>query len=175
MAKYDKQFKLKIVRQCLSGREGVKTIARTHDLAHSMVRRWVASYQQHGACGLAKKFGRYDARFKLKVLRRMARDGLSLQQVAALFDIRSPGLIAMWRRRYDAGGVGALAPKPRGRPKAMATPKKPPKPTPIKPDEELTREELLDALADSRAELAYLKKLDALIQGKKAAAQKKRS
>jgi transposase len=51
----------------------------------------------------------------------------------------------------------------------------PKKPTAPKPDEELTREELLDALADSRAEIAYLKKLDALIQEKKAAAQKRRS
>lgn len=52
--------------------------------------------------------------------------------------------------------------------------KKPPDKA-LKPDEELSREELLEALADSRAEIAYLKKRDALIQAKKAAAQKKRS
>lgn len=84
MAKYDKSFKLKIVRECLSGKKGVKALARYHELAHSMVRRWVASYQQHGAAGLAKKFSQYDARFKFGVLHRVECDGLSQRQFTAV-------------------------------------------------------------------------------------------
>ncbi|MGC6232997.1 hypothetical protein VU677_19870 [Hafnia paralvei] len=42
-----------------------------------------------------------------------------------------------------------------------------------RPPEEMTREELLEELEYRRAEMAYLKKLDALIQQKKLAQQKK--
>lgn len=170
MAKYDEKFKLKVVREALRGACGVEAIASRRGLDYSMVRRWVDSFRQHGRAGLAKKHTRYDARFKQVVLERMRREGLSGRQAAAMFGIRSPGAIGLWQRQYDQGGLGALAPASERRPR-MA----PKKPTAPKPDEELTREELLDALADSRAEIAYLKKLEALIQEKKAAAQKKRS
>jgi transposase len=174
MAKYDKRFKLKIVKQYLSGRGGLTALAREQGLDRPTLRGWVASYRQHGTAGLAKKYSHYDARFKLSVLRRMWRSELSYKQTATLFDIRSPGSIGIWERRYHAGGVDALASKPRGRPRNMADPL-PPKPdAPPAPDEGRTRKELLKELEYLRAENAYLKKLDALIQAKKAAAQKKR-
>ena len=44
----------------------------------------------------------------------------------------------------------------------------------LKPDEELTRGELLKELAYLRAETAYLKKLDALIQEEQAATRAKK-
>ncbi len=52
---------------------------------------------------------------------------------------------------------------------------KPPQP-PAKatPDDERTREQLIKENEYLRAEVAYLKKLDALVQAKKAAQQKKR-
>jgi transposase len=57
----------------------------------------------------------------------------------------------------------------------MAAPK-PPKLGALKvPDENRSQKDLLKELEYLRAENAYLKKLDALIQEKKAAAQKKRS
>lgn len=43
-----------------------------------------------------------------------------------------------------------------------------------RPDEELSRDELLEELAYLRAENDYLKKLDALIQGRRATAQGKK-
>ena len=105
----------------------------------------------------------------------MWRQELSCRQVAALFDIRNPGSIRVWERRYHAGGVDALASKPRGRPKTMAD-SKPPELGALKvPDANRSHKDLLKELEYLRAENAYLKKLDALIQEKKAAAQKKRS
>ncbi len=171
MAKYDLKFKLKVAREGLKRATGLERIASRYGLDYSMVRRWVDSFRQHGRAGLAKKHTRYDARFKQGVLNRIRSDGLSRRQAATLFGIRSPAIIGVWQRQYDEGGLGALAPASRRRSRMPA--KKPPGKAP-KPDEELTREELLEVLADSRAEIAYLKKLDALIQAKKAVAQKKR-
>lgn len=175
MTKYDKQFKLKVVKQYLSGRTGIKALAHAHGLGHSMVRRWVSVYQQHDAAGLTKKFSHYSAQFKLSVLRRMWREELSYGKTAVIFDIRNPSSIGVWERQYHAGGADALASKPRGRPKKMTAPLPPKADTPRGPDQERTREELLEELEYLRAENAYLKKLDALIQAKKLVAQKKRS
>lgn len=52
-------------------------------------------------------------------------------------------------------------------------PWKKPLASPAKPDQEKTRQELLDELAYLRAETAYLKKLDALIREKQAMARAK--
>ncbi|MGO4305654.1 helix-turn-helix domain-containing protein [Cupriavidus sp. RAF12] len=67
MAKYDERFKLKVVKEALSGRNAVEVVALRYDVDYSMVRRWIASYQTHGRAGLRKKYTRYSARFKLSL------------------------------------------------------------------------------------------------------------
>lgn len=105
-----------------------------------MVRRWVASYREHGEQGLRKKHSHYDARFKLSVLQRMWRDELSYAQVAALFGIRNERSIPIWERLYHEGGIDALTPRRRGRPPKMTT-SPPQKPTEDAVQDERTRED----------------------------------
>lgn len=170
--KYDEWFKLQVVQQCLREDTSLREVARQHCLDHSMVRQWRESYREHGALGLRKKHSHYSAEFKLAVLERMWRDGLSQRQAQALFDVREGGAIGRWERQYHSGGLNALAPKRKGR-RPMA--RKPPSPPPVDPpDDERTHEELLEELAYLRAENAYLKKLDALIQEKRAATRGKK-
>lgn len=170
MSKYDTKFKHKIVQQCLTGRRGAKSVAKAHGLRHGQVERWVAVYRQHGLAGLTKKYASYDAPFKVKVLRHMEREMLSLQQAAALYDIRCPGQIRRWSHAYHEGGIEALMPKPKGRPKPMKP--KPPLEPPVG-DDARTLEQLRKENEYLRAEVAYLKKLDALIQARRPAAPKK--
>lgn len=171
--KYDKQFKLRLVKECLSGKKGIKAIARIHQLKDSMLKRWVDAYRVHGLSGLVHKHAQYSSAFKLSVLRRLWRDGLSYGRASVLFDVRNASHLQRWEQQYHAGGKDALASRPRGRPPAMSP--KPPKPAAsTTPDEQRTRDELLKELEYLRAENAYLKKLDALIQAKKLAARKKR-
>jgi transposase len=174
MAKYDENFKFKVVKSYLSGQGGSKAVGQAYGVSYGQVRRWVSRYRQHGMAGLRKKFSHYSAQFKLTVLRRMWRSHQSCSQVAAHFDLRvSTSVIRDWERRYHEGGLDALASKPKGRSSKMAMP---PAPKPAAPvaDDKRTREELLTELEYLRAENAYLKKLDALIQAKKLAAQKRR-
>lgn len=174
MAKYDERFKLRVVRQYLSGPGGAGTVAAKHGLDRATVRRWVNSYRAHGVSGLCRKGASYDAAFKLKVLRRMWREGWSQLQTAATFDIRSPDHIGKWARQYHAGGIDALRPLRRGRPKTMTKPPKPDVPLSELDDKQIIARQNQE-LIELRAEVAYLKKLDALIQEKKrAAARKKR-
>lgn len=171
MAKYDEQFKLKVVQQYLLGDTSYHELASAQGVDRSLLRRWVASYRVHGRLGLARKLSRYSASFKLEVLHRARRDGLSDRQVAALYDIRSVGDIERWRRQYDEGGLGALAPRRKGRP---AMPYKHPSELTHRPDEQRTQEELLQELAYLRAENAYLKKLKALIDAERTQAPVKK-
>jgi transposase len=74
----------------------------------------------------------------------------------------------VWQRLYAQGGLAALGRKPRER-LPMMKPFKPP----TKPLSELTQAELARYVEYLQAENAYLKKLEALVQSKKQAAQKK--
>lgn len=174
MAKYTEAFKLEVAQTYLSKPIGARSLAAQYSLDHGTVRRWAQQYQSHGQAGLRKKFSHYSAQFKLSVLRRMWQEELSCRQVAALFDLRGGhGVVTAWERQYHEGGLDALQPKPRGRPKKMPEPK-PPAPMPAPADETRTLEQLRQENAYLRAEVAYLKKLRALRQAKEQAAQKKR-
>jgi transposase len=166
MSKYSEQFKLAIVHQYLSGKAGYKGIAHEHNLPHATVRWWVSLHREHGTDGLARKSSHYSAEFRLAVLQRMWDGDLSYRQVSAEFNIRSAGSIAQWERSYNSGGLDALAPRKRGGPKRM----------PILPTTEpeslpdpagRTRDELVTEVNQLRMEVAYLKKLEALVQAKK--------
>jgi transposase len=172
VAKYTPAFKLKLVKQCLSS-DSLNGVAVKNGIGHSLLQRWVRSYQQHGLAGLARKYSRYDAQFKLKVLKRIKEEGLSDQQAAILFDIRGQNSVGEWKKLYHAQGIDALKPY-RERESCMPR-KQPTKPEqPCLSDDERTRQELLEELAYLRAENDYLKKLDALIQEQNAARAKKR-
>lgn len=177
MSKYDETFKLAIVKRYLSEELGFPRLARQHGVDVALLRRWVAQYRQHGEAGLRKKaYPHYSAQFKLSVLQRMWEEELSRREVAALFDIRSGHKsLADWERRYHEGGLEALEPRPRGRPRKMAgPPHKPDAPDASVMQDDRSLEDLRRENAYLRAEVAYLKKLDALIQARQEAAQKKR-
>lgn len=173
MTKYDEGFKLEVVQQHLTEGVGSKRLEHKYGVSAGQLRRWIAAYREHGQSGLRAKGASYDAKFKLSVLQRMWSRQWSLGQTAAAFDIRCPAHIGKWERQYHVGGVDALTPRRRGRPKQMTTSDLP-EPRPEQPEDARSREQLLEELKYLRAEVAYLKKLQALVQAKKLAAQKKR-
>jgi transposase len=176
MSKYSFDFKVAVVDRYVVGDLGYEAVGRLFGVRQEAVRKWVAVHRIHGVAGLTKKFSHYSAEFKLSVLRRMWDEGLSRLETAALFDIRSAGCLTYWEASYQRGGIDALSPRARGRPKSgrlksMIT---------IKPDPTLdlsatsqkdasrTREDLLSELNYLRMENAYLKKLEALALTKRA-------
>ncbi|NMM04627.1 IS3 family transposase [Paraburkholderia sp. RP-4-7] len=172
MSRYSARFKQSVVEDYLSGRGGGgREVARRHCIDHGTVRKWVAAWRLHGKDAFRKKYSHYDARFKLKVLRFMQTQALSCRQTAAVFDIRNPASVGLWKRQYDSGGIQAL--QPRSRPSTVKQPKSPPPPDVSRPDEARTKEELLEELNYLRMENAYLKKLDALIRSESHSAAQK--
>jgi len=166
MTKYDTAAKLKIVQQCMAVRGTMKAVCHAHRLDYSTVRRWVDAFRVHGVSALAPKCGRYSPAFRHSVVIGMRRDGLSLRQAAARFDVRSPKHIRRWCEQYDRGGLPALSDRPRTMP-----PRKSSRPKVQLPDDQRPMKDLIKELSYLRAENAYLKKLDALIREDEEAAQ----
>jgi len=173
MSKHSVRFKRTVVNDYLSGKYGGSAgVAHRHGVDHGTVRKWVAAWRTHGEAAFQKKYSRYDAQFKLKVLQFMHMKALSSRETASVFDIRNPSVISIWKRRYDSGGIQALEPRPRGRP--VKQPKSSAPAASSQPDETRTKEELLKELNYLRMENAYLKKLDALIRSESLTAQRKK-
>lgn len=171
MAKYSTDFKIKVARYRLENDCGSRETAIRYNLDHGTVRKWCSLYKIHGPEGLTKHAQTYSAKYKLQVLERMQHEGWSTREASAYFNIPTPSTVQTWLRRYNEGGAAALVNRPRGR--AMSKKKKPPSPA-GGPVEGMTPEEMRQELEYLRAENAYLKKLEALIQEKRSAREKKR-
>ncbi|WP_446681951.1 helix-turn-helix domain-containing protein [Epilithonimonas hominis] len=130
-----------------------------------MVRRWVKFYELYGVAGLERSGNRkFSVEFKLKVLREIDSGRLSIKESALKFNIAAESSIINWQRNYEKFGILGLENKSRGRPKIMSDYKRKKR----KSDKPLTREEeLLLENERLRAEIAVLKKLDALILARK--------
>jgi len=175
MAKHDERLKLEIVQKYLSGAAGQRVLAQQYGVARYSLRCWVNAYQEHGERALReKRHDTYSAEFKTSVLDRMQREGLSQTQVAALFDLRGgAGVVGTWLRQYDEGGSQALKPKPRARLMKIPPPN-PPDALQPPADDTGALEKLRKENEYLRAEVAYLKKLEALVRAKRQAAQQER-
>jgi transposase len=68
------------------------------------IRIWVSHYRLHGIDGLRPKRSASSAQFKLQVLSHQDCEQLSSRQVAAIYDIRNPKQVVVWRRKLDEGG-----------------------------------------------------------------------
>ncbi|AVC49250.1 transposase [Rhizobium leguminosarum] len=175
MSNHSLAFKLSVVEFYEKGERSAREVGAHFAVDHGTVRKWVASYEAHGVPGLAKKFSHYDAAFKLSVLQRMWKDGLSYRQTAALFDIRNKGCLSDWERRYETGGIDALTSRRKGGPRSMSEPPIPREPQALQSDEAKSREELLSELNYLRMENDYLKKLEALTRKQPALKKRKSS
>lgn len=176
--KYSSKKRLEAVQAYLEGAGGWRYVAEQHGVEMTSLRNWVAMYREHGAAGLARKSrGRnYSAEFKLEVITRMAREGLSCRQTSALFNIRRSDSIGDWQRRYDEGGLAALTGIVERNEAIVPECSKPPAAPPVQgaATAAATHEDLLREIDQLRAENAYLKKLNALVRTKKASAPRKR-
>lgn len=172
MRKFDVKFKLKVVRDYLSGKGGYKILAAKYDIANSQVRSWVMAYKHHGSAGLVRQRARYTYEFKLEVLHRRAAGNVSYRELAAIYNIGNPHSITMWQKQHECGELRSL---PCLSPLDNSMPiKKKTSPSSPEAGQSDQADDLLRENQRLRAELAYLKKVSALVLTKKFAQQKRR-
>jgi transposase len=152
-----------------SGRESGLSAAKKIGSKESTVYRWLRLYRQHGSVGLRIRNGSYDGRFKLRVVRYMLKNRLSLVRTAALFAIPQDSAIDRWLKMYQQSGAAGLLRETRGRKKLLMIKKTKKKKNTSTEDAAAEKVAALQKEVEYlRAENAFLKKLDALIQQEKA-------
>ncbi len=165
MAKYDFEFKKKVVLAYLNGEGGKKSLAKKYGIASSHhIIEWVQNYNKFGDDGLkrSKKNKNYSFEKKLNIVELYLSSDISYQELALQEDITNPSLITGWVNRFRVAGPDALRPRKKGRKKIL---KKQDKKTTALPSENLMDtnaeyiKELEDELLKLRIENAFLKEL----------------
>ena len=157
--RFTKEFKLECVRKYKAGEHIDDPGGCKHATFMDTVRRWGRTYDALGENGLEHKKPKRDWKAILEMIRRVE-EGESYRSVALSNGIQG-NLLSKWHKIYNEHGIDGLKSSgKKGRP-----PKMPNKPKPEngpKTVDELEREN-----EELRAENEYLKKLSALVQGRK--------
>ncbi|MBM7717287.1 transposase [Siminovitchia sp. FSL H7-0308] len=172
MAKYNEEFKIKLVTEYLYGNLGYKSLAKKYNMgSETPIVEWVKVYKSQGMDGLKRKQTRemYPVQFKLDTIQFVLKTGASYLETAVQFKLNNPSLIRRWMKEFKEQGVEGL--KPKGESSMSKKPNKPKKKEEIK----LTREEELERENELlRLENAYLKKLRAFRENPNAFHEKHR-
>ena len=135
--------------ECFEQGMGYRAAANIVAGSTSAIRNFYRRFQLHGRLCLVEKPTKQQYSFEIKkeiVERHLA--GETRMDLAREFDLSSDILVRDWARKWRKGGDEALKPKPKGRPKGSAAPKR------LSEEEQLRRQ-----IARLEAENAYLKKL----------------
>ena len=155
------EIRLAAVQHYLSGKDGFREAAAYFGVGRTALRRWVAAYKIHGLDGLTWKTGQYSPEFRLRVVMAVFNDKLSLREAAARFNLSGESTVYQWVKSYQSAGAEALLGLKQGR-KPLKKDIDPQPTTADIPAEQLTEEQKLAEIRFLRAQVDYLKKLNAL-------------
>lgn len=159
MTKYKASTKKQLVELVTKKNYSIGNAAKELGISRSLAGRWIQMYEHHGYEGLVVKSGSYTGKFKIDAVEYMHANNLSIREASAMFGIPDHSTLLNWERTYYEKGAEGLLKDNRGRPRKNMNKKA--KGTKI-PKE--TKEDLIEEVQRLRAENAYLKKLQALIQ-----------
>ena len=163
--KYDYAFKSECVELVLKRHYSIGHVSKIKQIPKWNIRKWVSFYKSYGEIGLLPRINQsYTAEFKLKVLKIVEKESLSLMKAGLKFNIPNISIISKWKKDFANFGIVGLQPKPKGRLISMSDYKRKKR----KSEKPLTREEeLLKENERLRCENELLKKLQALIQARR--------
>ncbi|PGT76191.1 MULTISPECIES: IS3 family transposase [Bacillaceae] len=154
MSKFNIEEKIEAIIRYQQGFEGVKTIAKSIGVDHTVLLNWIKQYEYHGESAFKKPYTSYTTEFKLDVLNYIKETGTSIRETAAIFNIATHSTIQNWLKSFESLGIDALKPTQKGRPSMKKETKKP---------KSVEESEALRAENERlRMENAYLKKLQGL-------------
>lgn len=154
--KYDVEVRRKAAELFASGM-GFRTVASTLSVPRQTVKVWQSIYRAFGSEVLLTMDGKqalYTYEQKVAAARAVVEDGMTRTEAMAKFKIMSLAPLKLWCKLYRTGGAEALKPKPKGRPKGSKS----------KPQKRTREQELEERCRRLETEVAYLKKLRALVE-----------
>jgi transposase-like protein len=159
-SKFSIQFKEELVKEYRRGTQSAKELSEKYGISVRYLENLVQRYTAQGCLFEQPSINIYEPSFKMRCVRSVLEDKLSLREASFKFGVPTDSTILKWIRRYEQFGEAGLDLKPIGRPRTMVVPKKNKKERSSDPKIAAMEEEL----EYLRAENAYLKKLSALIQ-----------
>lgn len=162
MTKYSIKVKRDIIELVENKNYSIGAAAKELGISKTLAQRWLKMYEHHGYEGLAIKRRTYSGEFRISVVEYMYENHLSLQEASARYGIPSRSTLMNWERRYFKEGAIGLMTNKQSRPRKN-TNKKPKSQKTSKG----TEEDLIVENQRLRAENAYLKKYNALVQKKR--------
>ncbi len=103
---YSAEEKLKIVDDCLKGRDNPNHIAQSRGISKSSILRWMAKYRAEGPAAFlpTEKNRKYSAELKRKVAEEYLSGKASVMELMAKYAIRSEERIRDWVKIYNNRG-----------------------------------------------------------------------
>ncbi len=162
MTKHIMDTKIKLIKLIEDDNYSIGLAAKELNVSKSIAGRWIKQYEFHGYAGLMMKSHTYTGEFKVGVVKYMHQNHLSMSETSARFGIPSVATLVKWERIYYEEGEQGLYQERRGRSKNnMSNKPKSPKLS------AKTEEDLIAEIQRLRAENAYLKKYNTLVQDKR--------
>ena len=136
---------------------GFEAAAKALAVPRNTVRQWLYVYRSFGSEVLLSMDGkqtRYTYEQKVAAASAVVDGGMAKAEAMAAFGIMSMSSLKKWCALYREGGAEALRPRPKGRPKGSGP----------KSRERTREQELEERCRRLETEVAYLKKLRALVE-----------
>ena len=136
---------------------GSESAAKALSVPRDTVRQWLYVYRSFGSevlLSMDGKQARYTHGQKVAAASAVVDGGMTKTEAMAAFGIMSMAPLKRWCALYREGGAEALRPKPKGRPKGSKS----------KPRVRTREQELEERCRRLETEVAYLKKLRALVE-----------
>ncbi|MCX7711511.1 MAG: helix-turn-helix domain-containing protein [Clostridia bacterium] len=172
MTKYGEDSKKKLIELMEGNQYSFASASKVLNISATVAKRWWKMYQTHGYEGLVMKSKTYTGEFKVYAVKYLHDNHLSINEASAQLGIPSDSTLLNWERTYYEKGEEGLLVENRGRHKiGMHEDSNKPSKKRISKDAE---EDLIIEVQRLRAENAYLKKYNALVQEKKNLQAKKK-
>lgn len=167
--KYDYELKLQICREMEETGTGYRAISRKYPISQTDIQYMYSFHERHGPDILKHGHAHWTKSQKETAVKRVL-NGESIKSVSIDIGLPKPSALSRWVKEHK-GNEYAIVERKRGKPpmnKASA-----------KKKENLTQEEYLKRLEQENLELRieneHLRKLDALVQKRKAQQRKRKS
>ncbi|WP_227550396.1 helix-turn-helix domain-containing protein, partial [Klebsiella pneumoniae] len=108
--KYPFEKRLEVVNHYFTTDDGYRIISARFGVPRTQVRTWVALYEKHGEKGLIPKPKGVsaDPELRIKVVKAVTEQQMSLNQAAAHFMLAGSGSVAKWLKVYEEHGEAGL-------------------------------------------------------------------
>ena len=176
--KYNSELKIEVCMDKFKNNLSNAELSLKYSIAKTTIRDWVQLYEAHGIEAFKNlkdksKNNSYTPDFRIAVVNEKLNSNISYGELGRKYGINKC-VIQSWVYKYEKDGESALKTDNRGRAGVGRPPKRINKTAISKKEMKTIDKQLLDEVENLRAEVAYLKKFNALVLEKQQSQKKKK-